>query len=66
MPLLSVPDMSCGHCKASVEAALTPLAAAAPVAVDLANRRVEIGGAAAAAIKALAEIGFPAREITAN
>jgi copper chaperone CopZ len=31
MTLLSVPDMSCGHCKASVEAALTPLAGMAAI-----------------------------------
>ena len=34
MTLLSVPDMSCGHCKASVEAALSALPGAAPITVD--------------------------------
>ena len=38
MTLLSVPDMSCGHCKASVEAALAPLPGMAPVEVDLTTR----------------------------
>ena len=56
----SVPDMSCGHCKASVEAALARLAPAA-VAVDLPARRVTLKGAAPeAVVAALAAIGFPA------
>ena len=46
---LSVPDMSCGHCKASVEAALTPLAGMAPITVDLAQRQVSVAGPAAEA-----------------
>lgn len=61
---LSVPDMSCGHCKASVEAALQGVAGAAPVVVDLTTRQVAIAGSAAAAIQALAAIGFPASEVT--
>lgn len=66
MTLLSVPDMSCGHCKASVEAALAALPAAAPVSVNLTSRQVEVGGAAPAEalVKALAEIGFPAQVVT--
>jgi copper chaperone len=63
MTLLSVPDMSCGHCKASVEAALTPLAGMAPITVDLAQRQVSVAGPAAEAVKALAAIGFPATAV---
>jgi copper chaperone len=56
---LSVPDMSCGHCKASVEAALAPLASR--VEVDLAQRQVRAEGASAEVlVKALDAIGFPA------
>jgi copper chaperone len=56
----SVPDMSCGHCKAAVEAALSR-AGAAPVVVDLAARRVTVGGTSAdTVIAALAAAGFPA------
>lgn len=66
MTLLSVPDMSCGHCKASVEAALAPLPGMAPVEVDLTSRQVKVAGAAAEALKALEMIGFPARDISAN
>lgn len=60
MTLLSVPDMSCGHCKASVEAALAPISGMSPISVDLAARQVTVAGPAAEAIKALATIGFPA------
>lgn len=63
MTLLSVPDMSCGHCKASVEAALAPLPGMAPVEVDLTKRQVTVAGPAAEAVKALDAIGFPAREV---
>ncbi|VDC30120.1 heavy-metal-associated domain-containing protein [Pseudogemmobacter humi] len=60
MTVLSVPDMSCGHCKASVEAALKPIATL--VEVDLAAREVRAEGAGPEAlIAALAAVGFPAR-----
>lgn len=60
MTVLSVPDMSCGHCKASVEAALKPIADR--VEVDLPARRVRAEGASPEAlIAALAAVGFPAR-----
>lgn len=59
MTTFSVPDMSCGHCKASVEAALAPLAS--KVEVDLTARRVHVEGAEPARlIDALEAIGFPA------
>ncbi len=63
---LSVPDMSCGHCKASVEGALAALPGAAPFTIDLQKREVEASGNPAALLAALAEIGFPAQVITAN
>jgi copper chaperone len=59
MITLSVPDMSCGHCKASVEAALQPVAAR--VEVDLPARLVRVEAVdAERLVAALAEIGFPA------
>ncbi len=63
MTKLSVPDMSCGHCKASVLSALTPLASA--VSVDLDKREVSVEGAAdtRGLIAALAAIGFPATAV---
>lgn len=66
MTLLSVPDMSCGHCKASIETALAAVPGAQPVTVDLPARRLAVGGTAPVAtiVAALAEIGFPATVVT--
>lgn len=60
MITLHVPDMSCGHCKASIEAKLTPMADT--VAIDLPARRVSVNGKASAEelLDALKKIGFPA------
>ncbi len=68
MTLLSVPDMNCGHCKASVTAALTALDATARIAVDLDKREVAVETAAdpAALIKSLQDIGFPAQVLSAD
>lgn len=65
MTRLSVPDMTCGHCKASIESAIAGLDAAARVRVDLPARTVEIDSTlpAPALIRALDEIGFPASAI---
>lgn len=62
MTRLSVPDMSCGHCKASVEAALAAVPDAGAVRVDLASRTVEVEGPAAipALLSALDAAGYPA------
>jgi copper chaperone len=67
MTRLSIPDMSCGHCKAAVEAALSGVPGAQPVAVDLARREAVIGGAAPteALLAALAAAGYPAQVTTA-
>lgn len=64
MTRLSVPDMSCGHCKASVEKALSGLAT--DVQVDLGSRLVSAKGDEGAMIAALAKVGFPAVVIAAN
>ncbi len=63
MTRLSVPDMNCGHCKASVEAAIARIDEKATVKVDLDARVVEVESAATAPalIAALAGIGFPAK-----
>jgi copper chaperone len=62
MTRLSIPDMSCGHCKASVEKAVTSVDPAADIAVDLATRHVEITSASpvAAIISALKVAGYEA------
>jgi copper chaperone CopZ len=53
--------MNCGHCKASVETALAPLAT--QISVDLPVRQVSFDDAQdiQAILSALGEIGFPAQ-----
>jgi len=65
MTTFSIPDMSCGHCKASVEAAILKLDPAATVVVDLKARRAEVtsGVPVEALINALGAVGFPAEAI---
>lgn len=62
MTTLSVPDMSCNHCKATVEAALGAVPDAGAVTVDLTSRKVQVAGTAPAAIllQALDKAGYPA------
>ena len=62
MTTLSVPDMSCNHCKASVEAALGTVPEAGSVTVDLTTRKVKVAGPAPATalIAALDKAGYPA------
>lgn len=68
MTLLSVPDMSCGHCKASVTQALSALPGADTITVDLTTRQVDVAGNAApeTILAALNAIGFPAQVIAAK
>ena len=59
MSRFSVPDMSCGHCRASIEAALQPLGA--QIGFDMEHREIEVEGLAAEKVLAALEaIGFPA------
>ncbi len=39
---LSVPDISCGHCKASIEGALQPLDGVTSATVDIEARNVAV------------------------
>ena len=63
MTKLSIPDMSCGHCRASIEAALSPLPGVTAIRFDPAARTAEIEGSAPleTLLATLAEIGFPAQ-----
>ena len=65
MTQLSIPGMSCGHCKATVEGALSAVPGAGGVAVDLAARTAHVAGDAAvpALLAALDQAGYPA-EVT--
>jgi copper chaperone len=62
MTTLSVPDMSCAHCKATVETALGAVPKAGTVTVDLTSRKVTVEGPAPVAelIQALDKAGYPA------
>ncbi|WP_323036340.1 heavy-metal-associated domain-containing protein [Pararhodobacter sp.] len=62
--ILAVPDMSCGHCRASITKALAPLGV--DPAFDMETRRVTITAdiAADTAIAALDKIGFDATQVT--
>ncbi|WP_298909834.1 heavy-metal-associated domain-containing protein [uncultured Aliiroseovarius sp.] len=60
MTTFHVPDMSCGHCKASITEALEGLGEVT-LSFDMDAREVQVEGLeAAAVIDALDEIGFPA------
>ncbi len=59
---LSIPDMSCGHCKAAVEKAVAAVDPGARVLVDLTSRSAEVTGNAPPeeVLRALAAEGYPA------
>jgi copper chaperone len=63
MTTLSIPDMSCGHCKAAVEAALARVPGSGTAEVDLASRTVTVAGTAPLPdlLAALEKAGYPAR-----
>ncbi|MEZ5777991.1 MAG: heavy-metal-associated domain-containing protein [Paracoccaceae bacterium] len=60
---LSIPDMSCEHCKATVERTVIDLDSRADVVVDLKSRTAEIRTTAApqAILTALEAEGYPAK-----
>jgi copper chaperone len=62
MTTLSIPDMSCGHCKAAVEAALAAVPDSGAVTVDMSARKAAVTGPAAlpALLAALDAAGYPA------
>jgi copper chaperone len=65
MTTLSIPDMTCGHCKSSVESALRSLPDAGEITVDLSTKTATTSGPATheTLLKALDEVGFPATVI---
>ncbi len=62
MTILSIPDMSCGHCKATIEKAIKILDPAATLDFDMVARTVTVQtGAGPEAIQtALGDVGYPA------
>lgn len=54
----AVPDMSCGHCEATIRQALATALPGARVAVDLARHEVRVEGDRARAETAIREAGY--------
>lgn len=65
MTTLSVPDMSCGHCKAAVLTALAAVPQSGAVKVDLDSRTVTLSGPAplTEVLQALDHAGYPAQVV---
>lgn len=62
MTRFHVPDMSCGHCKASITETLTA-AGAGQLEFDMEARTVDVSGLSPETVVAkLDEIGFPAEQ----
>jgi copper chaperone len=63
MTTLIVEGMTCGHCKAAVERALTGVEGVTHVDVDLEKGRASIeGGALDALVAAVSDEGYAARQ----
>lgn len=61
MTTLSLPDMSCGHCRATVERTIHGVDPAARVEIDLAARQARIETTSLQQVlAALADEGYPA------
>ena len=58
----TIPDMSCSHCQAAIEAKLGPLTS--QLDIDLAAKTIRVAGIDAQALQsALEEIGFQPRNL---
>lgn len=62
MTVLSVPDISCNHCKVAIESALGAVAQSGTVTVDVSSRTVAVSGPAPVQdlLRALDQAGYPA------
>ncbi len=62
MTTLHIPDMSCGHCKATIETTIHALDPAARIDFDMTARRISVSSSTDAAHvqAALAAAGYPA------
>ena len=65
MITLSIPDMSCGHCRANIEAALAPVPGITALRFDAERRQAQIEGAVEARdlVAVLDAVGFPAQVV---
>ncbi|PCD75628.1 heavy-metal-associated domain-containing protein [Pseudothioclava arenosa] len=60
--ILSIPNMTCGHCKKAVEAAIEEVGGKAEVFLE--DREVEVGGLPEATVlAALKAAGYPAEVV---
>jgi copper chaperone len=62
MTTFHIPDMSCGHCKSTVDKTIHSLDPSARIEFDMAARKVfvESNTDGAAVVAALMKVGFPA------
>lgn len=65
MTTFHIPDMSCGHCKATVDKAITILDPEAHINFDMEVRQIALDSALSIANvqAALAEAGYPATSV---
>jgi len=65
MTTFHIPDMSCGHCKATVEKTIHALEPTAQIEFDMAARRISVESSTDAARfrTALAEAGYPVASV---
>lgn len=65
MPSFNIPDMTCGHCKETVEKAISDLDGSAIVVVDLDTHNVDVDTQATtgAIVAALKTAGYEAEPI---
>lgn len=66
MTKFSVPQMSCGHCKSSIEKAVASVDADAVVEVDLTNREVSVQSSSNTEmlIEAMKSAGYEAHDLS--
>ncbi len=65
MTKFSIPDMTCGHCKKTVEEAIHQLDTEARIEIDLDKHVASVASSIGAAqlISALDDAGYPAQQI---
>ena len=65
MTTFHIPDMSCGHCKATVEKTILALEPTAQIEFDMAARRISVESSTdtVRVQAALAEAGYPASPV---
>ncbi|WP_417259645.1 heavy-metal-associated domain-containing protein [Celeribacter sp.] len=63
MSVFSVPDMTCGHCKAAITEALEAVDDGVDIEANMETREIEVHSTAgdAAILKALNDAGYPAQ-----